>query len=61
VLTNLSKTSHKVGADNGRKLGWEPKWTQEMYLNSLDDEVQATLDFDMKPTIFDDLLAQQKA
>jgi hypothetical protein len=30
-------------------------------MNSLDDEVQATLDFDMKPTVFDDLLAQQKA
>lgn len=33
-------------AVNGYKLGWQPKWTQEMFLESIDDEVQDVLELD---------------
>ncbi|KAI1392961.1 NAD(P)-binding protein [Hypoxylon trugodes] len=42
---------------NSYNLGWQPKWDQERFLNSLDEEVQTMLEVDtVKPTIFDFLL-----
>ncbi|KAH8690119.1 hypothetical protein BGW36DRAFT_433072 [Talaromyces proteolyticus] len=35
---------------NAYRLGWQPKWTQEKFLESIDDEVQAVLDFDIGNT-----------
>ncbi|VUC22173.1 unnamed protein product [Clonostachys rosea] len=41
---------------NGPKIGWQPKWTEKMYLDSIDDEVQAVLDLDtVKMTLWDSL------
>ncbi|KAL9083685.1 MAG: hypothetical protein Q9165_008413 [Trypethelium subeluteriae] len=36
------------------RLGWQPKWDEERFLESLDDEIQAVQDLDtVKATIFD--------
>ncbi|KAF2792902.1 NAD(P)-binding protein [Melanomma pulvis-pyrius CBS 109.77] len=42
---------------NAYKLGWNPKWDEEMFMNSMDDEVLAVLELDTaKASIFDTLL-----
>lgn len=42
-------------AVNPFQLGWEPKWSEESFLDNLDDEVQAVLDLDtVKATIFNE-------
>ncbi|KAI0384227.1 NAD(P)-binding protein [Hypomontagnella monticulosa] len=42
---------------NAYKLGWQPKWDQKKFLESVDDEVQAVLELDtVKTTVFDTLL-----
>ncbi|CRG90930.1 hypothetical protein PISL3812_07977 [Talaromyces islandicus] len=35
---------------NAYRLGWEPKWTMERFLDSMDDEIQAVLDLDKGQT-----------
>ncbi|KAJ4364960.1 hypothetical protein N0V83_008576 [Neocucurbitaria cava] len=41
---------------NANRLGWEPKWDKERFLESIDDEVQAVLELDtVKATVFDAL------
>ncbi|KAI0149688.1 NAD(P)-binding protein [Hypoxylon sp. NC0597] len=41
---------------NAYRLGWQPKWDQEKFLESMDDEVQAVLELDtVKPTLFDSM------
>lgn len=47
---------------NARQLGWQPKWDQEMYLNSMDEEVRGVLELDdMKPTVLQSLLVSEQA
>ena len=47
---------------NGRQLGWKPKWDQERYLNSMDEEIRGVLELDdMKPTVLQSLLKSDKA
>jgi hypothetical protein len=42
---------------NAYKLGWEPKWDEKRFLDSMEEEIQATLDHDtVKATIFDSIL-----
>ncbi|KAI2628092.1 NAD(P)-binding protein [Hypomontagnella submonticulosa] len=46
---------------NAYKLGWQPKWDQEKFLASIDDEVQAVRELDsVKPTVFEAILAPSK-
>ncbi|CAM1505956.1 Fc.00g115930.m01.CDS01 [Cosmosporella sp. VM-42] len=43
---------------NARRLGWQPKWDQDRFLASIDDEIEAGLELDtVKNTLFDALLA----
>ena len=44
-------------AVNAYKLGWQPSWNQQKFLESIDDEVQAVQELDtIKPSLFDSLL-----
>lgn len=45
---------------NAYRVGWQPKWTLEMFLNSLDDEIQAVLDLDKGQTSIFDVFATDK-
>jgi hypothetical protein len=45
---------------NAFKLGWKPKWTLEMFLDSMDDEIQAVLDLDKGQTNIFDVFAPKK-
>ncbi|KAH7372109.1 hypothetical protein BKA64DRAFT_715117 [Cadophora sp. MPI-SDFR-AT-0126] len=46
---------------NARRLGWQPKWDQERYLNSMDEEVRGVLELDeMRPTLLQGLLESEK-
>ncbi|KAF2251858.1 NAD(P)-binding protein [Trematosphaeria pertusa] len=46
---------------NAYRLGWKPKWDEEQFLASIDDEVQAVLELDtVKATIFDLLTSADK-
>ncbi|CZR68672.1 uncharacterized protein PAC_18571 [Phialocephala subalpina] len=40
----LYNSSSKSIAENKYKLGWEPKWNKERFLQSMDDEVQAVIE-----------------
>ncbi|CAG9939610.1 unnamed protein product [Clonostachys rosea f. rosea IK726] len=52
----IGTSSGDLVAVNGPKLGWQPKWDEKMYLDSIDDEVQAVLDLDtVKMTLWDSL------
>ena len=31
-------------AERPRSIGWVPKWTEDLFLQNIDDEVQAVLD-----------------
>ncbi|KAL0941547.1 nad dependent epimerase dehydratase family protein [Colletotrichum truncatum] len=43
---------------NAYKLGWQPKWTREKFMESIDDEVQDVLELDrVKASLFDDILS----
>ncbi|KAH8898668.1 NAD(P)-binding protein [Thozetella sp. PMI_491] len=47
---------------NGGKIGWQPKWDEKRYLESLDDEVQAVLDLDTgHADLFEVLLTSDKS
>jgi hypothetical protein len=42
---------------NAYKIGWQPKWDEERYLGSMDDEVLAVQELDtVKATVFDTLM-----
>jgi hypothetical protein len=44
-------------AVNPYLLGWQPKWNQKRFLDSIDDEIQAALDDKpLKSTLFDTIL-----
>jgi hypothetical protein len=46
---------------NGYKIGWKPEWTEERFLESIDDLVQAALDLDtVKTSRYDVLMAAEK-
>ena len=48
-------------AVNAYKLGWQPKWDQERFLNSIDDEITAVQELDtVKPTLYESLLSPSK-
>ncbi|CAH0040236.1 unnamed protein product [Clonostachys rhizophaga] len=55
---------HAMGAATGQQvavnpylLGWQPKWNQKSFLDSIDDEIQAALDDKpLKSTLFDTIL-----
>ncbi|CAG9986513.1 unnamed protein product [Clonostachys byssicola] len=55
---------HAMGAATGQQvavnpylLGWQPKWNQKRFLDSIDDEIQAALDDKpLKSTLFDTIL-----
>ncbi|CAH0025986.1 unnamed protein product [Clonostachys rhizophaga] len=52
----IGTSSGDLVAVNGPKIGWQPKWDEKMYLESIDDEVQAVLDLDtVKMTLWDSL------
>ncbi|KAJ0382175.1 hypothetical protein COL922a_013087 [Colletotrichum nupharicola] len=46
----MGTSNGELVAVNGYKLGWQPKWTQEMFLESIDDEVQDVLELDTAQT-----------
>ena len=53
----LTVSSGEITPANPYKLGWKPKWDEERYLASLDDEVDAALEPGViKSTIFDSVL-----
>lgn len=46
---------------NAYRLGWQPKWDEERFLENLDGEVQAVLELDtVTPTVFDVLMPTGK-
>jgi hypothetical protein len=46
---------------NAPRLGWQPKWNEERFLENIDAEVQSVLDFDTVPaSVYDSLLADGK-
>ncbi|CAH0057299.1 unnamed protein product [Clonostachys solani] len=55
---------HAMGAATGQQvavnpylLGWQPKWNQKRFLDSIDDEIQAALDDKpLQSTLFDTIL-----
>ncbi|OTA57508.1 hypothetical protein K449DRAFT_437377 [Hypoxylon sp. EC38] len=54
----IGTSSGQLVPVNAYRLGWQPKWDKERFLESLDDEVQAVLELDtIKPTLFDSLLS----
>ncbi|KAF3800210.1 hypothetical protein GCG54_00003738 [Colletotrichum gloeosporioides] len=46
----MGTSNGELVAVNGYKLGWQPKWTQEMFLESIDDEVNDVLELDTAQT-----------
>ncbi|KAJ3958890.1 hypothetical protein N0V92_004529 [Colletotrichum tropicale] len=46
----MGTSNGELVAVNGYKLGWQPKWTEEMFLESIDDEVQDVLELDTAQT-----------
>ncbi|XXG95183.1 hypothetical protein Hte_001443 [Hypoxylon texense] len=50
----IGTSSGELVAVNAYRLGWQPKWDEERFLDSIDDEVQAVLELDnIKPSLFD--------
>jgi hypothetical protein len=46
---------------NPYKIGWQPEWTEERFLELIDAEVQAALDFDtVKTSRYETLLSAEK-
>ncbi|KAI1137283.1 NAD(P)-binding protein [Hypoxylon sp. FL0543] len=61
-VRSIGTPTGKLVPVNAYRLGWQPKWDQERFVGSVDDEVQAVLDLDtVKPTLFDALLRQQES
>ena len=55
------KSSGELVAVNPYKLGWQPRWDEERFLNSMNDEVTAVQELDtVKPTIYESLLSPSK-
>ena len=44
---------------NAYRIGWQPKWDEEMFLDKMDEEVRHVLEVDSKPTLFDPMLRLQ--
>lgn len=43
---------------NGPRIGWQPKWDEKQYLESLDQEIQDVLDLDvLQPSTFNTLIS----
>ncbi|KAI4863797.1 NAD(P)-binding protein [Hypoxylon rubiginosum] len=50
----IGTSSGQLVAVNAYRLGWQPKWDEERFLDSMDDEVQSVLELDtVKPSLFD--------
>ncbi|KAL9071885.1 MAG: hypothetical protein Q9157_005311 [Trypethelium eluteriae] len=50
----IGTSSGQLVPVNAYRLGWQPKWDEERFLASLDDEVQAVQELDtVKSTVFD--------
>ncbi|KAI0837093.1 NAD(P)-binding protein [Hypoxylon sp. FL0890] len=50
----IGTSSGQLVPVNAYRVGWQPKWDQERFLESMDDEIQAVLELDtVKPTLFD--------
>lgn len=45
-IVPMTMSTGEMVAVNPYKIGWQPKWNEEHYLASIDDEVQAALEFD---------------
>lgn len=57
-LTRQPDLSADVIPVNTQSLGWQPKWDEKRFLQSLDQEVQDVLDFDtVKPTLFNTVMS----
>ncbi|KIX01887.1 uncharacterized protein Z518_07826 [Rhinocladiella mackenziei CBS 650.93] len=53
----MCTSSGDIVAENAYRLGWQPKWDEKRYLESMDDEIQAVQELDtVKPTIFASLI-----
>lgn len=44
---------------NAYQFGWKPKWNSEKFLNSMDNEIQAVLDWDKGLTNIFDVFASK--
>lgn len=52
----LTKFSGDLVAVNPFQLGWQPRWDQKRFLDSMDDEIQAVQELDtIKSSIYDGL------
>ncbi|KAI1459922.1 NAD(P)-binding protein [Annulohypoxylon moriforme] len=52
----IGTSSGDIVPVKGKQLGWKPQWTQQMFLESMDDEIRDVLELDtIKPTLFDSL------
>ncbi|KAF2238758.1 hypothetical protein EV356DRAFT_528666 [Viridothelium virens] len=50
----IGTSSGQLVPVNAYRLGWQPKWDEETFLASLDDEIQAVQELDtVKSTVFD--------
>ncbi|KFA72092.1 hypothetical protein S40288_02263 [Stachybotrys chartarum IBT 40288] len=53
----MGASNGELIAENGYKVGWQPKWDEKRFMDSLDDEVQAVLELDTRQTtVFDALI-----
>ncbi|KPM41084.1 hypothetical protein AK830_g5461 [Neonectria ditissima] len=53
----MAMSSGEMVPVNAYKLGWKPKWDEEKFLGSIDDEIQAVQELDtVKMSIFDSLM-----
>ncbi|KAI1378883.1 NAD(P)-binding protein [Hypoxylon crocopeplum] len=57
-IRGIGVSSGQLVPVNAYRLGWQPQWDKERFLESMDDEVQAVLELDtVKPTLFSSMLA----
>ncbi|KAF9878654.1 NAD dependent epimerase/dehydratase [Colletotrichum karsti] len=53
----MGTASGNLVSENSCQLGWQPKWTREKFLASIDDEVEDILELDtVKTSLFSELL-----
>ncbi|KAK7409252.1 hypothetical protein QQX98_008562 [Neonectria punicea] len=57
-IRGIAMSSGDMVPVNAYKLGWKPKWDEERFLGSIDDEIQAVQELDtVKMSLFDSLIA----
>lgn len=48
-------------AVNAYKLGWNPKWSEKKFMDSIDDEISDVLELDtIKPTLFSGMVGSSQ-